>query len=451
MLSNVRPLFLSVEAEDAAVYAYLQQALPRYTRRDEEDPEADWNKFAKDFAAEVTKPDALRHPTDYRPIQRLLIGRCLAVRGWCSRHEDFLRRREAQLQRGNIRALHVLDLPMDILEDIFDNFQHQPKSGGVDWEQEQHKARDRKFRLETIRSVRLVCRAFNRLASPLLCPILHLSIDQQSIDRVQKVVGNPLISAGVRGVGLALSYCLSEIAMDESRFLEITRREVGDLYDHCSHVFNNDDDDRMVEARNGFETIKDAMTMYRETATWNSALTTGLRFISAGLLRHGVFTSTLASLLASLQRPIALNLYFDDAEILPRHFDGDIEFESVKFICELPIALQKEGVLVNLFPLNDVTHVRSVAPLDPRMYRPTIGPQTHWTNLSSFCENLKSLELLSWGASSLTDVGEEDIHIIESYLRTMLSSSSLVDVDITLAFLKACGRPNWDSGNGQDC
>ncbi|KAK7216777.1 hypothetical protein V2G26_004780 [Clonostachys chloroleuca] len=339
MLSNVRPLFLSVEAEDAAVYAYLLQALPRYTRRDEEDPEADWNKFAKDFAAEVTKPDALRHPTDYRPIQRLLIGRCLAVRGWCSRHEDFLRRREAQLQRGHIRALHVLDLPMDILEDIFDNFQHQPMSGAVDWEQEQHKARGGKFRPETIRSARLVCRAFNRLASPLLCPILHLSIDQQSIDRVQKVVGNPLISAGVRGVRLALSYCLSEIAMDESRFLEITRREVGDVYDHCCHVFNNDDDDRMVEARNGFETIKDAMTMYRETATWNSALTTGLRFISlsryvealrrgfqgyrdlhheqAALLRHGVFTSTLASLLASLQRPIALNLYFDDAEILP--------------------------------------------------------------------------------------------------------------------------------------
>jgi hypothetical protein len=235
------------------------------------------------------------------------------------------------------------------------------------------------------------------------------------------------------------------------------------------------------------------MAMCRETATWKSALTTGLRFRSvsryvealrrgfqgyrdlhdeqAGLLRHGVFTSTLTSLLASLQRPIALNLFFDDAEILPyadangiqgapetkrtptifvnpdsltewirkahsRHFDGDIEFESAKFICELPIALQKEGVLVNRFSLNDMTHVRSVAPLDPRMCRPTFGPQTDWINLSSFCENLKSFELLSWGASSLTDLGEGDIHIVESYLRTMLSSSSLVDVDITLAFLK---------------
>ncbi|CAG9982182.1 unnamed protein product [Clonostachys byssicola] len=499
--TTYRPLFLSVEAEDDAVYDYLLQALQRYTRTDEEDPEADWNKFAKDFAAEVTKVGAFRHPVDYRPIERLLMGRCLAVRGWCSRHEELLRRREKQLQRGKIRALHILDLPTVILEYMFDNFQQQPISGAVDWEQEQHKARDRKFRLETIRSARLVCRAFNKLASPLLCPILHLRIDQQSIDRVQNIVGNPLISAGVRGVRLALSYCPSEIAMDESRFLEIVQREVEDLFSHCCHLFVIDadpwmathDDHRMVAARNGFETIKEAMAMYREPA-WKSALRIGLRFRSvsryvealrrgfkgyrdlhdeqARLLRHGVFTSTLASLLASLQRPIALNLFFDDPEGLhyadasgiqgapetkrtptvflnpdsladwirkahSRHFDEDMEFESAKFICELPIALQKEGVLINRFSLNDMTHVRSLAPLDPRMYRPIFGPQTDWTNLFSFGENLKSFELLSLGASSLTDVGEGDIHIVESYLRAMLSNSSLVDVDITLAFLRS--------------
>ncbi|CAH0057727.1 unnamed protein product [Clonostachys solani] len=501
---NPQPLFLSVEAEDAAVHAYLLQALARYTRVDEEDPEADWNKFAKDFGMVVTKPGAPKHPADYRPDNRILMAQCLAVRGWCSRHEEFLRRREVQLQRGKIRALHILDLPMDVLAYMFDNFRHRSMSGLVDLGREQREAQDRELRLETIRSARLVCRAFNKLASPLLCPILHLSIDWQSIDRARKMIRNPLIRPGVRGVRLGLSYCPSELAMDESRFLLMVLKEVRDLYQYCCLVFG-ERDHRMVSARNGFETIHEAVTMYRETDTRNCGRRTGMRFGSphrydkvirrgfqayrdlhdeqAGLLRSGVFTSALASLLASLQRPIALNLFFNDAFRLPYaksngiqgapktkripdifvnpdfltgylgkahscHFDRDMEFESAKFICELPIALEKAGALVTHFALQDMSHVRSFAPLDPRRYRPRLGPQVDWNNLSSFCGNLETFKLLSWESLSARGVKETDIHTVESYLRAMLSSTRLVDVDVNLAFLTTCRRLPPTPGHG---
>ncbi|VUC35343.1 unnamed protein product [Clonostachys rosea] len=498
LITKHRPLFLSVEAEDAAMSAYLQQALPRYTRTDEEDPEADCNKFAQEFGIEI--PDLGERLVDYHPMGRILMRQCLIVRSWGFRHEEFLRKREAQLQQGKIRALHILDLPMDILAYVFDEFQHQPKSGAVDWAREQHKAQDRKPRLETIRSARLVCHVFNKLATPLLCPILHLSISQQSIDRVQKIIGNPLISSGVRGVRLALSHCLSEIATDESRFLRLVRREVEDVHHYCCQVFGtfkDINDPRNVSAQNGFQMLMRALETYGETAPAEWALLTPPRLAGvtryvealrrglqgyrdlhheqAGLLRDGVFTSTLASLLARLQKPIALNLFFNDAQRLPKgdpngsikvtpemkrtpeifvnpdsltecirkphssHFGGQTEFESAKFICELPIALQKQGVLVTQFSLSDMTRARSFAPLDPRTYRSAFGLPTDWASLSSFSENFESINLSSSGRSSLTNVEQADVPTIENYLRAMLSSSRLVDVHITLAFLMTSG------------
>ncbi|KAJ6445879.1 branched-chain alpha-keto acid lipoamide acyltransferase [Purpureocillium lavendulum] len=52
----------------------------------------------------------------------------------------------------------------------------------------------------TVKNMRLVCRLFHDLASPLLFPYVALGIDQESLDHVERIARRPRLAAGVRGV-----------------------------------------------------------------------------------------------------------------------------------------------------------------------------------------------------------------------------------------------------------
>jgi hypothetical protein len=111
----------------------------------------------------------------------------------------------------------ILDLPEEILLDIFCSFEsgfpvHDPSEHYNHWT-----AKDSN-RLEFLGNNRLVCRTFNRLISPLLCPIVSVSLCSGSIDRLEGLSRNPLIAQGIRGIKLSLLFRPRAIATDFRRY-----------------------------------------------------------------------------------------------------------------------------------------------------------------------------------------------------------------------------------------
>jgi hypothetical protein len=72
--------------------------------------------------------------------------------------------------RDKTRPLNILHLPMDILYIIFGHLN----------DEEYHTQFCQDRDIKTIQNARLVCGLFNRLASPLLCPVLTVQLNQTS-------------------------------------------------------------------------------------------------------------------------------------------------------------------------------------------------------------------------------------------------------------------------------
>jgi hypothetical protein len=75
---------------------------------------------------------------------------------------------------------------------------------------------------------RLVCRAFDRLISPLLCPVISVSLCSESIDRLEGLFRNPLIAQGVCGIAISLRFRPRGIATNFRRY-----------HDHAYSILDN--------------------------------------------------------------------------------------------------------------------------------------------------------------------------------------------------------------------
>lgn len=111
----------------------------------------------------------------------------------------------------------ILDLPKEVLLDVFGHFverfpAHDPSRY---YKPPPSEASDR---LTLLGNNRLVCRAFDRLISPLLCPVVSVSLCSASIDRLEGLFRNPLIAQGVRGIAISLAFRPRAIATDFQRY-----------------------------------------------------------------------------------------------------------------------------------------------------------------------------------------------------------------------------------------
>jgi hypothetical protein len=127
----------------------------------------------------------------------------------------------------------ILDLPEEILLDIFCSFEsgfpvHDPSEHYNHWT-----AKDSN-RLEFLGNNRLVCRTFNRLISPLLCPIVSVSLCSGSIDRLEGLSRNPLIAQGIRGIKLSLLFRPCAIATDFRRYHAHAESVLAELERECN-------------------------------------------------------------------------------------------------------------------------------------------------------------------------------------------------------------------------
>lgn len=148
-----------------------------------------------------------------------------------------LRKKAMHLSRDTLRHLGIVDLPMEILSHIFSYLQHQAievrDKNIIYWPSKVQSVANATGPLLTVYNARKVCRLFNTLASPLLCPILNLKIEQESLDRAENLLANPNIASGVTGIQVSLEYRPLELAESFRRFaivrmghLERLNREV---------------------------------------------------------------------------------------------------------------------------------------------------------------------------------------------------------------------------------
>lgn len=131
------------------------------------------------------------------------------------------------------RDLSVLDLPLEILVQIFGYFQHQGfgvrYNSRIYWPSQIPSVTEANQPLLTIYNTRQVCRLFNTAASPLLCPFLNLKLDQESLDRAKILLANLRIASGVVGIQASLECRPIELAEDLKQFDVARRDDLGQM------------------------------------------------------------------------------------------------------------------------------------------------------------------------------------------------------------------------------
>jgi hypothetical protein len=128
----------------------------------------------------------------------------------------------------------ILDLPKEILLDIFGYFDlkfpvHDPSK------YRKPRATEARNRLEFLGTNRLVCRSFNELISPLLCPVVSVSLSLGSMDRLERLSRNPLIAQGIRGVSISLLFRPHAIATSFSRYHAYADSLLRELERECDY------------------------------------------------------------------------------------------------------------------------------------------------------------------------------------------------------------------------
>ncbi|KAJ4154841.1 hypothetical protein LMH87_000116 [Akanthomyces muscarius] len=128
--------------------------------------------------------------------------------------------------------------------------------------------------LRAIQSARLTCRALSQIATPILFPVLRVSIDHQSIADLEQISENPAIAAHVRGVVVNVAAFRSDMASDIALFKKTCLDEIDALFDRLDSAmeFRLQEGDHEDEDIKQYYRIDDAHDLLREE--WASAVST---------------------------------------------------------------------------------------------------------------------------------------------------------------------------------
>ncbi|KAI9163680.1 hypothetical protein HJFPF1_05302 [Paramyrothecium foliicola] len=237
-------------------------------------------------------------------------------------------------------STHILDLPYDILQLIvgcFDNADLKTR-GQINWavyENSHHRQNKNLLaNVQTIRSIRLVCRQLHNVASQLLCPVLPIDLNQESLDRARRLLQNPFISEGVRGVQLGLDYRPAELAHDIQRFADCRMNDFRRIYFYSSYQYELHDgtDDEIEKAGTWTRHSQCTKEYTRMCSLWEDDISAGasrkpdedvhpyqriLRQTFAEyrqkheeqlhLIESGSFVRAIGSLVTRLRNPVCLN------------------------------------------------------------------------------------------------------------------------------------------------
>ncbi|CAJ2513894.1 Uu.00g020130.m01.CDS01 [Anthostomella pinea] len=129
---------------------------------------------------------------------------------WMESIRDSIRTCINACVRYRLRPLSILDLPDELLMDIFDYVKGRDDHELYlfNW----------KSNVDQIKSLRLACRRFRATSSHLLLRWLHVSMTRDSIAHLNEVASHPTISKGIRAIQVSLQFYDSVLACDTNAF-----------------------------------------------------------------------------------------------------------------------------------------------------------------------------------------------------------------------------------------
>ncbi|PVH72827.1 hypothetical protein DL98DRAFT_520286 [Cadophora sp. DSE1049] len=159
-------------------------------------------------------------------------------------------------ERPRQHKASILDLSTDALGNIFDNFRDDNiiSKGSVNWWYSINRIKnaDNIARRQIVCNLRLVCRRFNDVASPLLCPVLRVELDEASLERVEKISQSPHLAATVYGIQVVLHYRPKELATDLVQYKARRQKDLEEMIRTCDYnaetwsLGGHDEDDETI-------------------------------------------------------------------------------------------------------------------------------------------------------------------------------------------------------------
>ncbi|CAH0037978.1 unnamed protein product [Clonostachys solani] len=131
----------------------------------------------------------------------------------------------------HLRTVRITQLAPEPLSDIFGYFQH-PALHENRINMDCINARFPRDHFQALKSLRLTCSLFNQIATPLLLPNLRVQVGKPSLDRIQAIAKNSLLSAGLRGIQVHMGYRFKTLALDETEFFSYQRGHVNQLLNY---------------------------------------------------------------------------------------------------------------------------------------------------------------------------------------------------------------------------
>jgi hypothetical protein len=389
-----------------------------------------------------------------------------------------------------VQPLTLLDLPVDIYYQILYYFKDVEASFDLDhvWRKEENIARQ-----QSIRNLRLVCRCLCELASPLLFPILKVSIDSKSLSIAEAISQSPWIRQSVGSVHLFLDYYPAQLAQDIAVFVDFRRNELRELSRQCDYYAETwflggyDSDDETVcalpkrvydSAMGNCQSILAAWSDYvdpeckhgidEKEKEYQEILQQGFDEIGQRhldqqqLIMSGDFVRRLAACIARMPNAHSLAFYDDrnrmrrlddnpttilndkerlrDLMVMPvtwelfeKWGDKGAEILPAKMFSDLPIGIHKAGGILQQLEIGCFPLFGDYSVLTPHL------EGAGWADLGTAFEHLTVFEIGTGSMSNLPirrDYLDAEVQRrITNYLGAALSSTNLEVADLNLRVL----------------
>ncbi|KAH1337978.1 hypothetical protein KXV68_001653 [Aspergillus fumigatus] len=354
------------------------------------------------------------------------------------------------------RPTTIVDLPVDILLQIFGYFQDARvgRRAQIDC-RSPHRGCEEDIACqtarETIRQIRLVCRLFNDLASPLLCPILRVDLDQESLNGAVELCKRPRIAGGVHAIQVGLQYRPEELVSDCPRFKDYCKQQLDKVADRCDWLggYELDDETDCLEDKREF---REAKRNYQKICrSWDAYFSTDesdenddvaeaeadehmeilIRAYNEYCKKHeeqlqlitsGAFVTALAACISQLPNTVTLGftdemeplydwdnptIVLGDTSLLPgmmsaalrwekidnlRHGNDpvltrDARFTPARILFDLPVAIHKAGIKLRNLDLGPFPCRGSFSLLCPDTVSNPTDPAV-WSALRAACSSL---------------------------------------------------------------
>jgi hypothetical protein len=414
------------------------------------------------------------------------VKRDQVLRGFAPRRQ-LLRARALELSRGGLRPLKLTDIPLEILRLVFDAILDDDNTEGRAWSLrvgwDTCRIDGDRTRRRDIGTLRLVCRLFSELATPLLFPILSVQLSQASLDLAEKISQNPAMAAGVRGIRVYLGYRPREYAYSPVRYLDMrlaTLTQLEHWYGSCQRPRGEkpgkerEEEEEEATLRRALEKcarIRRAWRQYVHSAPGggegakHEGLSDDQEIFQRGytefcrrqneqrrLLQHGTFADALASAVARMPNARSVAFfgnrdgtgidYHDlDAPLLSndemlyqfmvsplRWQDIDKEntagppadLKCARLLWELPIALHRAGAVLADLRIGNLPMYNGFSALHAQ------NPDTRtsaWDELAAACQNLEvfDLSVSSFKGIRRHHLPHKDKSHIDNFLGAILS------------------------------